>query len=245
MTISPEFQSELIAAIRSGNPLPAYPEGLTLEGAYSALKPFTLEACDNSIAGIKAGITNPEVQQLFGLESALLGYLYDWGQLQAGASMVCREGGQIECELGIVLDDEGRPVSVAPAIEFVKVAFSNPTDFTPGNLVLANLGADQFMFGAPHDWDEESIDELADVTIRLTHDGNEVLETTSTASLGGARGAVTWCVEEASRRQLLLGQQTLLMAGTCGAAIPQAPGHYVADYGPLGKIEFDLVAGDS
>lgn len=234
------FMGDLATAIRNREPFPQFPEGLTLDDAFDSLYRLAALVCDERTAGIKAGLTNPEIQKLFGLDSPLLGYLYDCGQRQVGDSIASHKKGQIECEIGIVLDEEGRPKSLAPAIEFVRVDFSEPSDFTPPNLVLTNLGADQFLLGQELDWEEKLVADLKDLAISLKRNGEEILSTTAGTSLGGPKGAVEWCVGEARNRGLRFSARTVLLAGTCGSGMPLEAGEYVADYSSLGKIEFQV-----
>ncbi len=240
------FIADLARAIRSRSPLPAFPPGLTLEDAYSMLPVVAASVCDDSSSGIKAGLTNPDLQQLFGLDDALLGLLYDWGKCRPGSRVSCSEYSQIECELGIVLDSDGRPVSIGPAIEFVHLNFSRPEDFTPANLVMSSLGADRYLVGEQTAWNDMDFEALRDVVIRLERDGKTLLEVSPYDSLNGPVSAVQLCVEEARERGLGLRENTLLLAGTCGAALSAASGNYTADYGLLGSIDFaiDSSSGD-
>ncbi len=234
------FMGDLATAIRNRDPFPQFPKGLSLDDAFDSLYPLATLVCNESTAGIKAGLTNPEIQKLFGLDSPLLGYLYDCGERQVGDTIASHEKGQIECEIGIVLDEEGRPKSLAPAIEFVRVDFSEPSDFTPPNLVLTNLGADQFILGQEVDWEEKLVAGLEDLAISLRRSGEEILSTTAGASLGGPKGAVAWCVAEARNRGMRFSARTVLLAGTCGSGMPLEAGDYLADFGSLGAIEFKV-----
>ncbi|MBL4672806.1 MAG: hypothetical protein JKX81_11150, partial [Arenicella sp.] len=79
MTNDRNFETQLTEAIESHSPLPRFPRDLTLEDAYARLPEVSAGVANGITAGIKAGITNPEIQALFGLEHALLGQLYDCG----------------------------------------------------------------------------------------------------------------------------------------------------------------------
>ena len=80
------------------------------------------------------------------------------------------------------LNSDGSPISIGPAVEFVRVDFCRPEDLTPGNVTLANLGADQFILGEMSAWDSFDFTALADIDIELKRDG-EVILTTSPSIL--------------------------------------------------------------
>jgi len=232
------FIAELASAIRSHSQLPAFPSGITLEQAYAMLPDVVSLVCDTRTRGLKAGLTNPALQELFGLEDALMGLLFDWGECSPGSRLPYREHSQLECELGIVLNANRQPVSIGPAIEFVHLNFLRPEDFTPANLVISSLGADRYLCGKPTPWREVDFEALRDVVIRLERDGKLLQEVSAYDSLNGPERAVEWCVGEASRRGLDIVGGTLLLTGTCGSALPASPGDYIADYGPLGAVTF-------
>lgn len=238
------FIADLGSAIRSHKPLPAFPPGITLHQAYSILPAVASLVCDDSRRGLKAGITNPDLQALFGLDEPLLGLLYDWGECRPGSRLPYREHSQIECELGIVLDADGHPVSISPAIEFVHLNFQRQEDFTPANIVVSSLGADRYLCGERTPWSEVDFEALRDVVIRLERDGEVLQEVSAYDSLNGPESALEWCVGEAKKRALDIVEGTLLLTGTCGSALPAGPGEYVADYGALGAVTFAVDALD-
>ena len=47
-------------------------------------------------------------------------------------------------------------------------------------------------------------------------------------------------LNEASARGLAVEDGMLLITGACGGIHPATPGHYVADYGSFGTIEFTV-----
>lgn len=235
-----EFQNQLAIDIQDHNPLPEFPEGLTLDNAYAMLPSLTERVCGGSIRGLKAGMTNTDLQPFFGLDHALLGYLYGQGELQEGKAVPLLAGSQIECEVAIILGADGKPVSVGPAIEFVFVNFSKPEDMTAANLVLSNLGADRYMLGKQLPWGEVDFNLLVDVKLTTELDGSVILESSPMDSLGGPEQALRWGVGEARKRGLQIEDGSVLLCGTCGAGLPMLPGSYHADYGVLGSIEFTV-----
>lgn len=235
-----EFQARLAEKIIDHQPLPGFPDGLTLDEGYELLPSVAQRVCKQRVRGIKAGMTNTDLQSLFGLEHALLGYLYDRGELTPGARIPTLEGSQIECELAIILDAEGRPKSVGPAIEFVYVSFSKPEDMTAANLVVSSLGADRFLIGDQVPWSEVDFDSVASSPLVAQLNGSTVLETSPMDSLGGPLQALDWCVAEARNRNLDFEDGAVLLCGTCGGGLPMLAGSYSVDYGALGSIAFEI-----
>ncbi len=227
---------QIAEAIRTHQPLPAFPKGLDLANGYEVqLKVANLVAPDG-FAGIKAGVTSDQLQAVFGIEHALLGRLYRHGHLKPGATLPFIEKQLIECEIGITVDAQGQPVSAGPAVEFAFAAFSSPTDATAPNLTAGNVAADKFLTGEQHPW-RESYD---DIIIRFYRNDVLINEAPITESLGGPAATVRWIMTEAKRYNFAIADNTLLMTGACGKVLPATPGSYRADYGDLGEVNFTI-----
>ena len=235
-----EFQAKLASDIVGHNPLSEFPEGLTLDDAYALLPSVAERVCDRKIRGLKAGLTNTDLQPFFGLDHALLGYVYDRGELILGDGIPLLAGSQIECELGIILDADGQPKSVGPAIEFVYVNFSKPEEMTAANLVVSSLGADRFLVGEQMPWSEVDFEAIKTSKLTATLDGATIMETSPMDSLGGPEQALQWCISEARKRSLQIEDGSVLLCGTCGGGLPMLTGGYSVDYGSLGRIDFEV-----
>ena len=112
-------------------------------------------------------------------------------------------------------------------------------DASAANLVACNLGADAYIVGEVLPWDPAFID--ARVELRR---GDEVVNRAAvTDALGGPQQAARWVAEEANRRGFELSDGTLILGGACGTVVPAAAGRYIADYGRLGTIEFEIDEG--
>ncbi len=59
-------------------------------------------------------------------------------------------------------------------------------------------------------------------------------------AIGGPEKSVPWIWNEASSRGFETRGDTLLLTGACGAVVPGERGHYKADFGALGTIEFEI-----
>jgi len=234
------FIEDLADAIRTKSTWPEFPSGITVTEAYSFIPQLTSLISGETSAGIKAGVTNADLQAIFGLEEPLLGLLYQQSETESAATLSYTASRRIECELAIRLNSDGSPISIGPAVEFVRVDFCRPEDLTPGNVTLANLGADQFILGEMSAWGSFDFAALADIDIELMRDGEVILATSPLDSFGGPKPALEWCFNKASSLGLTIPQGGVLLAGTNGAAMEADPGHYEVSYGPLGTIEFTI-----
>ena len=237
--ISDALLDALAKAISNSTQLPDFPAGITVADAYQQL-PELAKRVSGSPAGIKAGITNIELQKLFGLEEALIGLLYKNRELQSGDNLVYSPHRRIECEMAVTFDAGGEPIAVGPAIEFVSLDFARPEDMTPGNVTLCNLGADQFIRGDMTDWDSFDFEGLSTLEIVATRDGEKLLTTTPVDSLGGPRSAHKWCMAKAKALGYGFPEGGILLAGTNGSALTGEPGEYAIHFGNLGSIQFTI-----
>ena len=234
------FVAQLADAIKAKSIWPEFPSGVTLTEAYSLIPHLTSLISGEQSAGIKAGVTSKDLQALFGLEEPLLGLLYQQSEIENAATLPHTASRRIECELAMQLNSDGSPISIGPAVEFVRLDFCRPEDLTPGNVTLCNLGADQFILGDMGAWDSFDFTALADIEIELMRDGEVILTASPLDSFGGPKPALNWCVNKANSLGFTIPDGGVLLAGTNGAAMEADPGHYQASYGPLGTIEFTI-----
>jgi len=234
------FVAQLADAIKAKSIWPEFPSGVTLTEAYSLIPHLTSLISGEQSAGIKAGVTSKDLQALFGLEEPLLGLLYQQSEIENAATLPHTASRRIECELAMQLNSDGSPISIGPAVEFVRLDFCRPEDLTPGNVTLCNLGADQFILGDMGAWDSFDFTALADIEIELMRDGEVILTASPLDSFGGPKPALNWCVNKANSLGFTIPEGGVLLAGTNGAAMEADPGHYQASYGPLGTIEFTI-----
>ena len=227
----------IAAAIRAGEAVPKLPAGLDLDAAYAVQRAVVEAVAGDGIAGFKAGMTAPAAQAAFGVSHPLIGCLYASGRLAPGARVTGGPGVMLECEIGVVVDGDGAPQSAGPVIEVPRMAFADDADRTGVNLVACNIAADRFIVGEQRPWR----DVYGDVRIALTRDGEAVAAAPASEALGGPHAALAWMLGEAGKRGLKVADGMLLITGACGGAHPALPGAYVADYGSLGRIEFEVV----
>ncbi|WP_133490752.1 hypothetical protein [Alcanivorax sp. 24] len=241
MTDLTSFVPLLAEAVCRHKTLPPLPPGLTeMEGYQLARQLAQAVVGEKALHALKAGLTDPRIQAHLGLYEVMLGHLYPNRRLQSGARLSRRGKAMIECELAVFVDAGGRPVSVAPALEFVNVDFARSEDLTPPNLAAINLGADAFLVGETQPWNDATLASLDTIRIELYRDEALLLEAPANSSLGGAVDGSQWMLDKARQLGWSLDGETLLMTGTVGKPLAFVPGVYRADYGPLGSLSFTI-----
>ncbi|MEM6536986.1 MAG: hypothetical protein AAF668_04580 [Pseudomonadota bacterium] len=230
--------NQIAEALSSHTLLPEFNDELTLEQAYEIQHAVTQLRSPDRIGGIKAGVTSKIAQGFLKLEHALIGSLYADTRHTDGSTIPYLEGRSLECEVAVIVDGNGRPKEIAPAIEGVYVNYSRQSDMSAASLVTCNLGADLFIVGDFQPWNAKS----EQSTIELKHDGDLVNASSVTEALQGPASATSWMWEEAIKRGFNPTDGTLLLTGACGTVVPAEPGQYKADFGTLGKLTFSVEA---
>jgi 2-keto-4-pentenoate hydratase len=235
-----ELISGIARAIASRTQLPSIDIELTLSEAYALQHELTKQLCPGGRGGIKAGVTAPGAQKHFGVDHGLIGSLYGDSRLGDGCRLPFTKGRMLECELAVLIDSDGTPKAIAPAIEVVLVQFARPEDMTAANLVLSNLGADGYIVGQFQAWSPP----YSEVSVALRRNDEIINQAAMAESLGGPEKSVPWICQEARSRRFAISADTLLLTGACGKVLPAEVGHYSADFGPLGQMRFEIFDDD-
>ena len=226
----------IASSIRNREALPKMPDSLSLEEAYEMQRELVSVLADGPVAGLKAGMTAKSGQQAFGLTHPLIGSLYTWGKLEPGAVLDREPGVKLECEIGVVVDGDGEPVTAGPVIEVPRMAWSTPDDAVGTNLTACNIAADRYIVGEQKPYWTE----YAECRVKLTRDGDTVLDAPWSDALDGPPSALEWMKEEAAKRGIEIQEGMLLITGACGGIHDAKPGTYLADYGEMGSVEFTV-----
>jgi len=239
MTVIERHQTliqQLDISVAKREKLSGFPENLSLDEAYEIQAAFT-QMADGGLAGFKAGVTTPNLQAYFGLDGPLMGRLFNRGRLSGNCELPYISGVNIECEMGIVIDKQGVPKAMMPAIEIVYLHLADPSDMNASNLVASNLAADRFIVGEAITWR----DNFEQAEVRLSKDGELLNQAALTEAIGGPAPALKWMIDQAQKLGITLEDDMLLMTGTCGGVVAAEQGNYVADYGDLGSISFTII----
>ena len=250
-----ELAQALIAAEAAGRPIPMlsqeYPD-LGLEAAYAVQRAYVERRLeDDSIAGFKAGLTGRLGQLWFGVGEPLSGVLFASGLGGDGALIDLARYRRLIVETEIAFVAGARiaaPVAdvaalrpliraVAPAIEMPEGGFAKPRDARGTDLVAANVSAALFLVGSERPIDAFA---LADIAVTLTVDGREVSAGEGSDVMGDPWKAALWLVNATVRRGWTIEPGHLFSTGVIGERVEGKPGRYVADFGVLGRIAFEL-----
>ncbi len=231
-----KLSSQIANAIRSRSILPRFPDSLSVTDAYKVQHQVTVNLGIDLIVGIKAGLTSKGSQEAFGIAHPVLGRIFESGRLFSETSFVTIQGGCLECEIGVCIDASGAPISLCPVIELPRFAFNEPTDAIGPNLIASNVAADRYIIGDCMEIPKS----FAARSVTLRRDGEVLFSASLSEPLGGPMNSLTWMLAEANVREISIPTEALMLTGACGGIHPALPGTYVADYGSLGIIEFEI-----
>lgn len=220
-------------------PLP--PAGMTMAGGACGQRKFVaaLQPRLGQVVGYKAGLTNPAVQQRFGLNAPLRGVLLEKMLLPEGSEVPAAFGARPFLEPDLVVEvaspaihDAKTPVevlaqlrAVIPFIELPDTLVDDPSKITGPALMANNVGARLGVLGRPIPAraDQAFADALRDMTVRTTDStGKELGAARGTAILGHPLNAVVWLAAELKAAGITLKPGDLLSLGAFGSAPAEA-----------------------
>jgi 2-keto-4-pentenoate hydratase len=248
-----EMVELLVKAHADGQPTPLvsqhYPE-LDVDAAYEIQRMYARRRlAHDGVGGLKAGLTSEANQKRMGMTAPVAAVLLASGRRE-GSPVIDRSAfvrTQVETEIGFVVGQPiGQPlpgltslkeriVAIAPAIELPDLGFADRTKLTGRDLVAANGGAAQFIVGPASPVGAVTDDRLA---ISLTFDGREINQWRG--SLDDQWKAALWLTNTMLVQGWTLEPGQVLIAGSLGQDAPGEAGAYVADFGKLGRISFQI-----
>ena len=221
--------------------VPMAPASLTMAGAVCGARKFVaaLVPTQGQVIGYKAGLTNPAVQQRFGLTSPLKGTLLARMMLNDGATVPAHFGARPFIESDLVVEvassdihDARTPLdvlkslrNVRPFIELPDALVEDPSKITAPALVANNVGARLGVLGQPLPVtaDEAFANALRTMRVRTTDNtGKEIGAAPGTAVLGHPLNAVIWLAAELRKEGITLKPGDLLSLGAFGAGQAEA-----------------------
>ena len=250
----------LLTARRPGKRLTELPEmvaPVNLEQAYAVQDHLAdLLARDRGIpAGYKIGCTNQSAREMLALDSPISGRCFTKDIRRCPAILQSSELHMIGVEPEIAIrvaanmsDDEPWTAeraatvvaSVMPAVEIVESRFST----WPSMGILAAIADNgvhrQLILGEPiSGWDRQSI-EATEVSLRV--DGSKVREGHANNVDGGPFSALAWLANHLNKQGQQVQSGDVITTGVMTDIFDGMAGqHVVADYGPLGVIQLEIV----
>ena len=203
------------------------------------------------IAGFKGGLTTEAAQKTFGVNHPVPGVLFVSG-LREGSPVIQTSDFNtlmLETEVAFVI---GEPISgtvkdvaglqkkirgAMPSIELPNLALADMKNIKAVDIIASNVTAKQFIVGT-----EKKLEGMDpnQVQVVLTHNGQVVNQGKGTDALGDQWKAALWLVNIMVEQGYRIEPGHILMTGALGRMIPGKPGSYVADFGTLGKISFEI-----
>ncbi len=227
----------------------AYPS-LDLETAYRVQKVFVSRILANDrVGGFKAGLNSPASQKRFGLRAPMAGVLLASGRNE-GTPVVDRSKFRrlaLETEVAF---EVGRPIAqpvrivaalreriraVMPAIELPELGFADMKRLKGVDVISANAAVASFIVGVSHKSGSVNFDPL---TVALSWDGREINRWEG--AMESRWKSALWLVNAMVARGWRIESGHILMTGALGKLLPGKPGKYVADYGKLGRVSFEI-----
>ncbi|PID57808.1 4-oxalocrotonate decarboxylase [candidate division KSB3 bacterium] len=225
---------------------------LDVTAAYAVQKAYVEKRLlSDRIAGFKAGLTSEAGQRKFGVNEPVAGILFASGKL-TGTPILDRSAFtllMLEVEFGFVFKDtisaqikdiaelQEKVASVMPVIEIPDLAYTEMKQLKGVDIIASNVAAKQFLVGEAQDFRGQDINT---VSVTLSRDGSELNTAKGSDALGDQWEAALWLVNTIIEQEWTLEAGQLIITGALGKMLPGKAGKYVADYGELGKIAFEV-----
>jgi len=228
---------------------------IDLDGAYRVQRILVDRrlAAGDSVAGYKNGLTGKLARWWFGIEDPVFGVIPASGLRKSGDAIAIPEGRHmlLETEFAFVagarieaqVPDVAalRPLirGVAPVIEAPAAGFpeSQARKLTVADIVANNVSAHVLIVGQERS--TQGLDPKK-LPATLSRDGKQLSQGTGADTMGDPWTAALWLVNVAVKRGRVIEPGQYLSTGVIGKRIEAEPGRYVAEYGVLGTIEFEV-----
>jgi 2-keto-4-pentenoate hydratase len=240
---SHERISSIVRAWEAKEPVRGLQPTLTMADAVCGRKRLVekLELREGRVVGYKAGLTNAQIQQRFGVSSPVRGMLLHKMLLSDGAEVPAQFGARpvFEADLLVVVKDAAihqakthlevlRSLSlVIPFIELPDLVLAEGEKITAPLLVLINAGARLGIVGKgiPIQATAEWVDALANLRVlAIDQTGKEIASGRGTAILDHPLNAVLWLVGDLTASRVRLKAGDVLSLGSFTPPLPPKPG---------------------
>lgn len=224
-------------------PVRGLPGNLSMQDAECGRRRLVerLESVENRIVGYKAGLTNAELQQRFGVASPVRGVLLEKMLLQDGAAVAADFGARpvFEADLIVVVKDAAihearthlevlKSLSlVVPFIELPDLLVAEGEPLTGSLITMLNVGARLGVVGKgvavqPTAAFAGALANMHVVTLDET--GKELARGPGTAILGHPLNAVIWLAEDLRKSRIRLKSGDMLSLGAFSPPLQPKPG---------------------
>jgi len=228
-----------------------YP-GLDVKIAYMVQSAYVKQRlAGDSIAGFKAGLTAEASWKQFGVEGPVAGVLFASGKKNSNCVIdkTAFKTLMMETEIGFVI---GKSIShplkdtaelrdytweVVPVIELPELGFADMQKLKGPDIIAANIGSAQFIVGEKQKINNIDLNALQ---VTLKRDGETVNQGKGADALGEQWKAALWLVNTMVKQGWKIEPGHIIITGALGRMVPGKPGNYIAEYGNLGTITFEI-----
>lgn len=237
------------------SPITDFRRGISIGEAYQIQKRIVAYRLANAdrIAGYKGGLMSAKSLSGKDVSQPITGVLFTSGVLTSPAAMnLCgyRRAAfemKIDYEFGATIRrrvatiDQVKPLvpAVRPVIDLPDIAYRDESTYGAIDMIAANISSSRFVEGAPRKPDTIDLDAL---TASMTRDGTPIGGGTGKESLGGQWESLRTLINIIVENRGQIDKGWIVLTGKIGDKGAAAPGHYIANYGPLGDIRFQILA---
>lgn len=228
---------------------------IDLDGAYRVQEILVDRriAAGDGIGGYKNGLTGTLARMWFGIDEPVFGVIPRSGLRRSGDMIDTPPGRRmlLETEIGLVASARiDAPVAdvaalktlirgVVPVVEMPAGGFAeaDARKLTVADIVANNVSAAFLVVGA--EIPAAGLD-LKSVSATLSKDGQQLSKGNGADTMGDPWVAALWLVNVAVKRGRVVEPGHILSTGVLGKRIESVPGSYIAEFGPLGRVEFTV-----
>jgi 2-keto-4-pentenoate hydratase len=237
------------------NPITDFSHDISAGEAYQVQKrivAYRLASADH-VAGYKGGLMSAKSLSDKGVNQPITGALFSSGVLisPASASLCGYRRAAFEMKIGYVFGATIRkPVAtveevkalvsaVRPVVDLPDIAYRDANTYGAIDMIAANISSSRFVEGAPA---MPSAIDLDALTVSMTRDGAAVTRGTGKESLGAQWESLRTLINIIVENHGQINKGWIVLTGKIGDKGTATPGHYIANYGPLGDIRFQIQA---
>lgn len=226
-----------------------YPD-LNIESAYRVQKEFVVRIlATDRIGGFKVGLDSLAGQKRFSLLAPIGGVLPDSGKhdrsfpvnsslfrrLALETELAFEVGRSIERPIRDVASLRERIRALMPAIELPEMGFADMKHLKGVDIISANAGAAGYILGERLQAGTGSIERFS---VILSRNGQRVNRWVGT--MESRWKSALWLVNKMVSLGWRIEPGHILMTGALGKILAGKPGKYVADFGKVGRISFEI-----
>jgi 2-oxo-3-hexenedioate decarboxylase len=237
------------------SPITDFGHDTSIDEAYQIQKRIVAYRVANAdrIAGYKGGLMSAKSLSDKGVNQPITGVLFSSGALAspATANLCGYRRAAFEMKIGYVFGTTVRkPVAtvdqvktlvsaVRPVVDLPDIAYRNETTYGAIDMIAANISSSRFVEGAPTKPNAIDLDEL---TVSMIRDGAPLTRGTGKDSLGDQWESLRTLINIIVANRGQIDKGWIVLTGKIGDKGAAVPGHYIAGYGPLGEIQFQIQA---